>query len=450
MVIYKKNDIRGNTQIDLTPERMVNIGKLIAYQMDYPDLVAVGMDPRKESVSLKNALISGLTSQGVNVADMGLVTTPATYFAAASDPEVQGAMMITASHNPLGTSGLKVSNYKGEAFHYDNFFRFIQENEEKDLSLPLKYGGTVSYDKGKEILNRYLQLLYSKLDSINVKFGIEFGSGSTVIFKEVLKKKQAHFIGLRPIPNPKFPGLLPDPAKKECYNDLSKLVVSLELDFGLAFDADGDRFGVADDKGRRIPPDKVTMILGTEAIKNSDNKLVLIDVKTSLAVKKYLEKQGAKVSYTKVGHSWVHQTLLKTGAVFAGELSGHYYFAGDYFGFDDALFSAVKFMNFVENLESPLSEYVDSLPNYYSTPEIRTHLDKEKISEVIEKAKDLAMNLGAELITIDGVRAELDDGWFLIRASGTEAAISYRVEGINKEKFEELKKIITEKLGLKF
>ena len=449
--IYKKNDIRGSTQIELTPERMILMGKLIAEQLGFPGLIALGIDPRSESFSLKSALISGLTSQGVNVADMGIVTTPATYFAAASDPDVNASIMITASHNPLGTSGMKVSNEKGEAFHYDNFYKYLEEKEKDKTSLSLKYGGRILLEKGRELAQNYLLFLEKRLfKGISKRMAIEFGSGSTYIFQEVLRNKQIEFVGLRPVPNSRFPTLLPDPAKDECYVELSKVVSSLGLDYGLAFDADGDRFGATDDKGIRISPDKMTMILGLEAINSSDNKTVLIDVKTSLATKKFLEEHGAIVEYTKVGHSWVHETILKTKAIFAGELSGHYYFAGDYYGFDDALYSAVKFINFVEKLDIPLSEYVASLPSYNSTPEIRIKREKEEIENILEKASDLADDLGAKKILIDGVRAELDDGWFLIRASGTEAALSYRVEAVSKEKLEELKDILQEKLEIEF
>ena len=282
---------------------------------------------------------------------------------------------------------------------------------------------------------------------MNKPFAIEYGNGSATIFESVLTKTGANHVALHSIPNGRFPRLLPDPATDSCYVDLAKVVPALSLDYGLAFDADGDRFGAVDEKGRRISPDDMTMILANQVLKEYPGATIIIDVKTSLATRQYLEDLGARVKYTRVGHSWVHETLIHEEAIFAAELSGHYYFSGKYYGFDDALYSATQFITFVEHLDRPLSEFIAELPHFYSTPEIRKHMDKEKISFIMERAKEVADRLGGKMIEIDGIRAEFDDGWFLVRASGTESALSYRVEGKTLEKKEKLQKIIEEIIG---
>ncbi len=454
MGIYKKNDIRGRVPDELHPERMIRLGSIIAELLPAETkTIALGGDPRFETDMLKAGLIAGLTSMGKNIADMGVTTTPSTYFAAAHNKDIDASIMITASHNPLGTSGLKVSNHKGEAFHYENFFSEVEklEKQEKASTRGITQG-RIDPEKGARIKAQYIEFLAHMIQSavteLNKSFAIEYGNGSATIFERVLTIIGANHVGLHSIPNGRFPRLLPDPATDSCYVDLRRVVPALDLDYGLAFDADGDRFGATDEKGRRISPDDMTMILATHVLKEYPGSTIIIDVKTSLATKQYLEDMGARVKYTRVGHSWVHETLLRENAIFAAELSGHYYFSEKYYGFDDALYSATQFISFVEQLDSSVSEFIQKLPHFHSTPEIRQHMPKDKIVMIMEKAVDIAEALGGRIIDIDGVRAEFDDGWFLVRSSGTESALSYRVEGKSPERKEELlaavKKLLSE------
>ena len=451
MGIYKKNDIRGRVPDELYPERMIRLGSLIADLLPSDaKTIALGGDPRFETDMLKTSLVAGLTSRGKNVADMGITTTPSTYFAAAHNDDIDASIMITASHNPLGTSGLKVSNHKGEAFHYDNFFSRIEELERaSENSLNLKATqGRIDFEKGSRIKSQYIEFLANAIQNatsiLERPFAIEYGNGSATIFERVLTKMGANHVALHSIPYGRFPRLLPDPATDSCYVDLARVVPALELDYGLAFDADGDRFGAVNEKGERISPDDMTMILASQVLKEYPGATIIIDVKTSLATKQYLEDLGARVKYTKVGHSWVHETLLKKEAAFAAELSGHYYYSKKYYGFDDALYSATQFITFVEHLDKPLSEFIQELPHFHSTPEIRRHKDKKRINTITNRAIRIAERLGGEIIDIDGIRAEFDDGWFLVRSSGTESALSYRVEGKSPKKKEELLKRVEE------
>ena len=205
-------------------------------------------------------------------------------------------------------------------------------------------------------------------------------------------------------------------------------------DLGIGFDADGDRVGFVDEKGNIIKPDQVIMLFGQYLIEKVPNGEILIDIKTSKATYEYLENLGAKVNFTRVGHSWIHEELLKRGVIFAGELSGHYYFGEGYFGFDDATFSSLKMIEIVASLEEPISQIIAKLPLYLTSDELRIPCDDSIKLIVVENVKSLLVAEAQNCITIDGVRAEFEDGWVLVRESGTEPVISVRVEADTKQK----------------
>ncbi|MDH5646101.1 MAG: hypothetical protein OEZ01_08845, partial [Candidatus Heimdallarchaeota archaeon] len=245
--------------------------------------------------------------------------------------------------------------------------------------------------------------------------------------------------------NGNFPTLLPDPTKAKTF-DLIKEKFTKDREIyhiGIAFDGDGDRIGFITIDNEILSPDKVGMIFSKNICQNQQQPKILIDVKISAATKEYIEKHGGVVELTKVGHSWVHEKLININAALAIELSGHYYFNDRYYGFDDGLYAGLRMLeildNFISNNES-FTDHIINLPSYFSTPEFRKSMPADKQQKILKDLEIFVENTNGVLLNIDGIRGEYSDGWFIARMSGTESALSYRVEGKNNENRDKLLK----------
>ena len=207
-------------------------------------------------------------------------------------------------------------------------------------------------------------------------------------------------------------------------------------DLGIGYDTDGDRVGFVDDRGNILFPDQAIMLFGKYLLGENPNCEILIDIKTSRATYEYLTDLGVKVRFTRVGHSWIHEEIMRSGALFAGELSGHYYFKDGYFGFDDAAFSSLKMIEILTTQQRSISSIIEELPSYHTSNEIRIACDDQIKSIVTENLKKRLISEAENCITIDGVRAEFEDGWVLVRESGTEPVLSIRAEAYTKKKLD--------------
>ena len=442
--LFRTYDIRGKFPEHFSSETVLNIGRALGTFFGREKTIVIGGDVRISTPVIKSALSAGLMETGCNVLDVGVCTTPAIYFLAVKNPEIDGGVMITASHNPIDYNGIKVCNGKGVSFHIDNFFSRIKKIIEQNMIITVKnteYGQpAILQDINASQYWQYQKDHFKPISSLNL--AVEIGNGTCFPIIELLKSKKMTVQAFHAEPDGHFPIMIPDPAKSSCLNYVQEAVTRDKLDIGIGFDADGDRVGFVDDQGVIISPDQVIMLFGKYLFQKYPKGEIMVDVKTSRATFEYLSELGARVKFTRVGHSWIHETLLKSGAVFAGELSGHYYFGVDYYGFDDAIYSALRMLEIVSSQEQTLSNAVRNLPQYQTTEELRIPCPEEIKSEVVSNLKDLLKEEALKSITIDGIRAEFEDGWVLVRKSGTEPVISIRAEAITSQRMHYYEKYI--------
>ncbi len=442
--VFKGNDIRGVYPSDIDNHFAERLGWAIADFLGYQGTVVVSGDARESTEPLKQSLLKGLTELGINVVDIGLGPTPMIYFTMANNHDFDLGIAITASHNPPEYNGFKVCNDKGVSLSYENFFWTIKDrmkmDKEKFISKSKK-----SYSKGKliqriDLQDEYFQFLKKELGSIEpINLAIEFGNGSAGRFRELF---DFPVISLHEEPKGNFPHLNPDPTKEDSYTFIREQFNLEKSEIGIVFDGDGDRVGFMDEKGRIISPDKIVMMFH-DFLEINGSPLIVLDVKMSKATKEYIENNNGKVLLSKVGHSYIQELVLEEKAALAGEFSCHYYFYDKYFGFDDGLYSAVRFLKIANEIKKngkTVAEWIDQLPSYHSTPEYRIKMDKDKHPALIKELKEWAISEGCKILDIDGIRAEFDNGWFLVRSSNTEPKISYRMEANNEATLNSIEK----------
>ena len=444
--IFKTYDIRGKFPQDFSSTTAMYIGKCLGNHFGIDRNIVIGGDVRISTPLIKSALTTGLLEAGCNVLDVGICTTPTIYFLAVNNKEIKGGIMVTASHNPIDYNGIKVCNEDGISFHINNLFQEIKRKLKENLvfSAPvMSYGKQLNPTSINNAQYWSYQNKYFNPSS-KMTVGVEIGNGTCFPILSLLESKGLVVKSLHSEPDGRFPVMIPDPAKESSLKFLQELIKEQKIDIGIGFDADGDRIGFVDEKGNIVKPDQIIMLFGKYLLEKRPNSEILIDIKTSRATYEYLTNIGATDNFTKVGHSWIHETLLKKGAILAGELSGHYYFGLDYYGFDDAVFSALKMIEILSKSHKSFSELLKQLPSYPSTEEIRIHcpedIKSKVVSNLVEQLKKEAINF----ITIDGIRAEYEDGWILIRQSGTEPVISARAEANNLHKLNEYRDYIQE------
>lgn len=437
--LFRTYDIRGKFPDQFSLETVLNLGRAFGEAFGPMKTLVLGGDVRISTPVIKSALAAGLMEAKCNVIDVGLCTTPTIYFLAAHNVVVEGGIMVTASHNPIQYNGIKVCDGNGVSFNIENFFRHIKrrvkqlEREEVAATESIDYGQLL---QSTEVTTAqywdYQKTRFHPQREIGV--GVEIGNGTCFPVIDLLRSKNIRVEALHSQPDGHFPVMIPDPAKPECLTYLQKIVIDNNLDIGVGFDADGDRIGIVDDQGQIVRPDQLIMLMGEYMSQKHPNANILIDVKTSRATLEYLTKLEVKVRFTKVGHSWIHEELLRSGAVFAGELSGHFYFGGDYYGFDDAIYSALRILEILTQADHSLSKLIQNLPSYFTSEELRVPCPDDIKSAVVSNIQSILSEKAKKIITIDGVRAEFDDGWILVRKSGTEPVISSRAEATTSQR----------------
>lgn len=429
--IFRTYDIRGKIPQDFNLNAVIDIGKAFGTFFGEKKNVIIGGDVRLTTPAVKTALALGLMETGCNVKDIGICTTPTIYYLSVNNDDVDYGVMVTASHNPIDYNGLKVCDQDGVAFHFDNFFsKILQTIIQRNFSnIESQNYGQIPKLKNVNSKQYWDYLKNNFQPQRDVKLVVDIGNGTCYPFLEILKDKNIQSNALHSEPDGTFPVMIPDPAKSECLQYLISEVKRNNYDLAIGFDADGDRVGFVDEKGVIIKPDQVIMLFGKSLLDKYPNQELLIDIKTSRATYEYLTDLGAKVRFTKVGHSWIHEEVLRSGAIFAGELSGHYYFGKDYFGFDDAAYASLRMIEILSSQEDPISHLVNSLPIYQTSEEMRIPCDDRITSIVVQNVKKKLLKEAQHCITIDGIRAEFENGWVLVRKSGTEPVLSLRAEG---------------------
>jgi len=387
--------------------------------------VAVGRDGRLSGPSLSAALMKGLRSTGINVIDLGAVTTPMLYYVAATRGEMgcHSGIQVTGSHNPKDYNGFKMV-LAGRAIYGDDIQGLRQRIEAEDYA---QGSGTLTE---LHVLAEYTQRIVGDCKlSRPMKIVVDSGNGIPgASAPGILRALGCEVIELYSEVDGDFPNHHPDPSKPENLRDLIAAVKAHGAELGLAFDGDGDRLGVVTREGNNIFPDRQIMLFAQDVLTRVPGGQIIYDVKCSQQLALAVRAAGGVPVMYKTGHSLVKAKLKETGAPFAGEMSGHIFFAERWYGFDDATYTAGRLLEILSKVADP-SAVLNALPTSYSTPELNVACAEGEHHEVIEKLRQTARFDGAELTTIDGLRADYPDGFGLVRASNTTPVLVLRFEG---------------------
>lgn len=436
--IFRGYDIRGVYPIDLNSDVAYTIGKSFGTYVKRMGKIkaVVGMDNRYSSVELKTSLVEGIISTGVDVIDLGLVTTPMYYYACIKLNNPTG-VMVTASHNPKDDNGFKFAfdergNARGEMIEEFRDFTFKMDFDEGQ--------GTIEqYD----IRDEYIALFKKSLSFQNrrLKVVIDPGNGTTsIIAKELYELFPIDVDVIFGDSDPSFPNHHPDPCVEKNLEALKRRVIETKADLGLGFDGDGDRLGVIDENGNYIATDKYMIIIIRDIIDKVSKKEFLYDVKCSKSLSDEIEKLNAKGVCYRTGNSYTKAKVKDDNLPFGGELSGHVYFNDRWPCFDSGLYAGLRLVEILSRTEKKLSELLYGINEYFSTEELKFASSDDKKFLIVDKIKDYAVSKGYSVLTIDGVRVNFDYGWALVRASNTGPNITARFEAKTKEQLNDLEK----------
>ena len=402
--------------------------------------VAVGYDGRVSSPSLEAALIEGLTKSGVDVVRIGLGPTPMLYYAEAT-LEVDGGIQITGSHNPAEYNGFKM------VLQHRPFFG-------EDIQSIGRMGEAGDWDEGTgdvssaEIMNLYVERLLAGYAGGAFRIGWDAGNGASgPIVERLVKLLPGEHHALYTDVDGRFPNHHPDPTEEKNLADLKALVIEKGLDFGIAFDGDGDRIGAIDGKGRVIWGDQLLAILAEPVLRAEPGATIIADVKASQALYDRIAELGGKPLMWKTGHSLIKTKMKETHAPLAGEMSGHIFFAHEYYGFDDAHYAAIRLIQAVRLLGGALTALRDAMPAMVNTPEMRFQVDESRKFAVIDEVLDRLEAEGADVNRTDGARVNTPDGWWLLRASNTQDVLVARAEAKDQAGLDRLMAMIDAQLA---
>ena len=439
--IFREYDIRGKVNDDFPPEVVLNLGKAFGtfIKRSGGQEIALSGDVRLSTPSLIEQFKVGVLSTGIDVINIGILPTPVNYYSMFK-LDVAGAVQITGSHNPPEFNGFKMSRNKKSVFGESiQDLREIIEKEDFERG----EGDEAPYN----ILRDYKKMISSKINlDKKLKVVLDCGNAAgAVCAPEIFRNFNIDLEELYCDVDGTFPNHHPDPTVKKNLKDLIEKMKTGRFDVGIAFDGDADRIGVVDEKGDVIWADQLMALFLPEIISPGDE--ILFDVKCSKSLEEMITKYGGKPIMWKTGHSLVKQKMLELNCKFGGEMSGHIFFADDYFGYDDGIYVAARLLQTLSGSSRTLSELTDELPKYFSTPEMRLEAqsdeDKFRISEIAVKYFTDNYNCS----TVDGVRINFDEGWGLVRASNTQPVIVCRFEATSIEKMDEYKNLVISKLN---
>ena len=432
--VLREYDIRGIIGETLGPDDARAIGRGFATLLRRAGgtKVAVGYDGRVSSPMLEHALIEGLTCSGVDVVSVGMGPTPMLYYAEASMEDVHGGIQITGSHNPANYNGFKMV-FQGRPF----FGADIQQ-----LGAMAAAGDWVDgkgQAESREILTEYVDRLIQGLDGIApehlgaLRIGWDTGNGAAGPAVELLTQKLPgeHHLLFTQVDGT-FPNHHPDPTEEKNLADLKALVAEKSLQFGLAFDGDGDRIGAIDGEGRVIWGDQLLMIYAEDLLRQEPGSTIIADVKASKALFDQVSALGGKPLMWKTGHSLIKSKMKETHSPLAGEMSGHVFFAHQYYGYDDALYAAIRLIAASARLGKSVTQLRGEMPAMINTPEMRFQVDESRKFAVVDEVKARLAASGANVNDTDGVRVDTPDGWWLLRASNTQDVLVARAESLSE------------------
>lgn len=443
--MFREYDLRGReTPDELNDTSMYFIGRGFGtfLQKRKVNAAIVGHDARATSESFHKNVIDGLTECGIDVIDIGTITTPMGYWAQYYF-KIKGLVVVTASHNPVGWNGVKL----GSGLSYTLLTKELQEVY--DIIKDEKFtNGKLGSVRKENIEAEYVKDLLSRA-KITKKFKILLNTGNGTagpICTRLLKKTGSEIVEHFTNVDPAYPNYTPNPDGTAMMEDTGKQTVKNKCDFGFAFDGDGDRLGLVDEKGSIIWPDRYIILLSRLVLSKHPGAKIVFDVKVSEALPEDIKAHGGIPIMWKTGHSHIKAKLTVEKAAMAGEMSGHIFFVDDFYGFDDAIFAALKFLEYLSTQNKPLSQIIADTPYYVSTPTIQVKTtDDDKYTIVNELTKEFK-NEGYKVVDINGARVYTENGWGLVRASSNTPTLVLRFESKTLSDLEKIKALFKKKL----
>ena len=440
-------DVRGLVDEQITPDIAEHIGKAWGTTLMRKGVnkAVLGRDSRETSPEYAERVSKGLRSTGVSVVDIGMVISPMAYYAERFF-ELKGSVMITASHNPAEYNGFKLG-YDGTSIYGDDVQDVADMIEAEDYDMADEQGGYE--DRSKELEEAYFAVLNEKIELKKpFKVVVDCGNGTAGPFApRALREWGCDVVELFCDVDPSFPNHQPDPVKEQYLQDLIAKVKETDADLGIGFDGDGDRLGVVDRNGRIAWGDDLMVLYYEEVLKEYPGMASIIEVKCSQALVDMVEKFGGEPQFFKTGHSLIKARMKEIDSKFAGEMSGHMFFADEFYGYDDAIYAAGRLLRYLDRKGVDLSDAFNDVPEYVSTPEVRVETTDEAKFPLVERiVKHFKDETDYEVNDIDGVRVLFGDGWGLVRASNTQPAVVVRAEAKTQERLDEMKAILEEQL----
>lgn len=440
--IFRESDIRGLVEEDLTPEFVLSLGKAIGTLLRRMGgkTITLGRDVRPSSYQISYILEKGILSTGCNVIDIGTIPTPVFYFSQFHF-NCDGGVMVTGSHNPAAFNGFKISINKNSIYGetIQELYRIIFEED---------FESGRGRREAREIKEAYLQTLQEKFQfSRPIKMVVDGGNGCFgLVGPELLQR-----LGIEPIeifcePDGTFPNHHPDPTIEKNLKDLRQRVKEENVEVGIGFDGDVDRIGVIDDQGNIVWGDHLLILFSRHILKRYPGATIVGEVKCSQNLFQDIKNRGGIPVMAAAGHSLIKKKMRETGALLAGEMSGHIFFADQYYGYDDAIYAACRLLQILDGSNKRLSELLIDLPKTFYTPEIRIDCpDQEKFKIVKELKKYFTSRF--DVVDIDGIRINFPDGWALVRASNTQPVMVLRFEAQSKDRLKEIQELVSDKLA---
>lgn len=443
--ILKEYDIRGIVDKNLNETDAYFVGRsygtLLKRKYNRKNCV-IGYDGRHTSHAYTEKVIEGLNESGIDVINIGLMPTPVVYFAIQFLKKDAG-IIVTASHNPSEYNGFKMLTNEDPVWG-------------EDIQTLGRYASNGDFEFGngktetRDIKDDYFEFIMNilKIKNDNLKIAWDAGNGAVAVFlKEIVGKFSGKHLTICDTVDGNFPNHHPDPAVEKNMSMLKKAVIDNECDFGVGFDGDGDRVGIIDNRGSFIYGDQLLAILARDFLKEHPGEKVMSEVKASKTLYDDITKNGGVPVMWKPGHSAQKSKMRSDKIMLAGETSGHMFY-GENYNYDDAMYAAVKLMNYISNNNLLLGEIVESFPKTYSTSEIRVEAGDERKFKVIEEIAERMKSLGRKFVDVDGVRTDFADGWWLARASNTQPDITTRCEALSESGLEKCKEDLKQQLKL--
>ena len=432
--VFREYDVRGVVDKDLNEEFIVNLGRAIGTyaQQNKVKTMTVGRDCRLSSDAYHRHLIQGLNAAGIDTIDIGLCATPILYFSI-RHCQAGGGVMITGSHNPPEFNGFKI------CIGYDS----IHGQQIQELKKIMEAGNYFS-GKGstqlKGLTEVYQNYLFDRVQ-ISKKFKVILDAGNGVggqFALPLLERMGCDVTCLYCDPDGRFPNHFPDPTVEDNLKDLINLVVLRKADLGIAFDGDADRIGVISNTGEIIWGDKLLLLFARYILKEHPGATIIGEVKCSQVLYDGIRRYSGRPIMWKAGHSLIKAKMKEEKALLGGEMSGHLFFADRYFGYDDAIYAAVRLLEILSQTNQKISELFSDVPQTFVTPEIRVDCDDDKKAAVVEKIKHHYRKTPG-VIDIDGIRIPFKEGWALVRCSNTQPVIVLRFEASSAESLENIR-----------